>query len=269
MNEIITATQAPVKLCRGLARLDMFLLQFLPVGGADEKQFLQLRPPHCAWPHLCDRCAWRTSMPRAVRYSPPDSLHHVINRGNDRRCLFDSSSDFTDFLDLVSWAKDCCPIRIVGYCLMRNHWHFVLWPEEATSMRSFLHRLCTTHALRRRRSTRTLGEGHVYQHRYHAFLIESEAYYLRALKYVEANPVRAGLVGSAAEWPWSSLAERIGVDRGILDPGPIPLPVNWVESVDHALAPADLEDIHSRLRRHSPIATRRSARSAEIAPDSM
>jgi len=206
-------------------------------------------------------------MPRSVRYSPPGSVHHVINRGNDRRCLFESPSDFAAFLELVSWAKDCCPIRIVGYCLMQNHWHFVLWPEEAKSISSFLHRLCTTHAIRRRKSTRSLGQGHVYQHRYHAFLIESEAYYFRALKYVEANPLRAGLVRSAAEWPWSSLAERIGAYRGILDPGPIPLPTNWLESVDQSLAPAELEDIHSKLRRHSPVANRRSRRCAEIAPN--
>jgi putative transposase len=205
------------------------------------------------------------SMPRAVRYSPPDSVHHVINRGNDRRCLFASPNDFAEFLDLLAWAKAQCPMRVVAYCLMPNHWHLVLWPEEANAMAAFLHRLCTTHSIRWRKSTGTVGEGHVYQHRYHAFLIESEAYYFRVLKYVEMNPLRAGLVGSAAEWPWSSLAERRGTERGILDPGPLPLPTNWGELVEQATPPAELEDIHRRLRRHAPIAPRRGRGAANSA----
>jgi putative transposase len=196
-------------------------------------------------------------MPRAHRYSPPNSVHHVINRGNDRRRLFDSPSEFSQFLDLMAWAKSFYPIRVVGYCLMPNHWHFVLWPEEARAMPAFLHRLCTTHAIRRRKATRSIGHGHVYQHRYHAFLIDSEAYYFRALRYVEANPVRAGLVSSASQWSWSSFSERMGEGRGILDPGPLELPANWAEFVAEAISEAELEDIHTRLHRHAEIAPRR------------
>jgi len=205
------------------------------------------------------------SMPRAIRYSPADSVHHVINRGSDRRRLFASLDDFAEFLDLIAWAKGHCPIRIVAYCLMPTHWHLILWPPEPNAMPSFLHRLCTTHSIRWRKSTATVGEGHVYQHRYHAFLIESEAYYFRALRYVEANPVRAGLVTSASDWPWSSLAERLGADRGILDPGPLKLPDNWPEQVEQAMIPAELEDFHSKLRKHSPTATRRKRRHAKTA----
>jgi putative transposase len=207
-------------------------------------------------------------MPRAARYTPSDSVHHVINRGNDRRCLFDSPSAFADFLALVAWAKGCCPVRVVAYCLMPNHWHFVLWPEEPRAMAAFLHRLCTTHAIRRRKLTRTVGQGHIYQHRYHAFLIESEAYYFRAIKYVEANPLRAGLVRSSVDWPWSSLAERVGENRGILDPGPLLLPANWTAQVDQGLSADDLNDIHTRLRRHAPPAPRRARPGAKTARNS-
>ncbi len=189
-------------------------------------------------------------MPRSRRYSPPNSVHHVINRGNDRQCLFDSAEEFEEFLDLVRWAKRQCPIRIVAYVLIGNHWHLVVWPEEHDSIRNFMHRLCTTHSVRRRRQTRTIGQGHIYQGRYHSFIIESEAYYYRALRYVEANPVRAGLVQSAKDWRWSSLAERLGRDRGLLDPGPLPLPDNWPQSVDEALPRDFLDDIRKKLRIH-------------------
>ncbi len=204
-------------------------------------------------------------MPRAVRYSPPDSIHHVINRGNDRRCLFASPDDFAEFLGLMARAKGHCPIRVLAYCAMPNHWHLVLWPKQPQAMAAFLHRLCTAHSIRWRQSTGTVGQGHVYQHRYHAFLIESETYYFRALRYVEANPLRAGLVRSAAEWPWSSLAERRGAERGILDPGPLPLPKNWLDQVDACLSPEEIDDFHRRLRKHAPTAPRRKRRSAETA----
>lgn len=206
-------------------------------------------------------------MPRTRRYAPPDSVHHVINRGNDRRCLFASPDDFGQFIGLLAWAKAQCPVRVIAYCVMPNHWHLVLWPERSNAMAAFLHRLCTTHSIRWRKSTDTVGEGHVYQHRYHAFLIESETYYFRALRYVEANPLRAGLVRSAAEWPWSSLAERGGPDRGILDPGPFPLPANWLDQVNASLSPEEIEDFHRRLRKRAISAPSRERRSAQTAPN--
>ena len=189
-------------------------------------------------------------MPRSRRYSPPNCVQHLINRGNDRQCLFDCREEFEEFLDLMRWAKRQCPIRIVAYVLMANHWHFVVWPEEKDSVARFVHRLCTTHAIRRRRMTNTIGEGHIYQGRYKPFTIDSEIYYYRVLRYVEANPLRAGLVRSAKDWRWSSLAERLGTPRGLLDSGPLPLPDNWVQSADAALPPDFLKDVRKNLRVH-------------------
>ena len=98
-------------------------------------------------------------MPRPLRFSPPDSVLHAINRGNDRRCLFESVADYEDFLELVAWAKQQSPMRILAYCLMPNHWHLILWPETADAVSLFLHRLCTTHSVKRRRETGTVGLG--------------------------------------------------------------------------------------------------------------
>jgi putative transposase len=189
-------------------------------------------------------------MPRSRRYSPPDSLHHIINRGNDRRCLFDSPEEFEGFLDLMSWAKGQCPLRILAYALIENHFHFVVWPETEHAIELFMHRLSTTHAVRRRRVTGTVGHGHIYQGRYRGFIIDSESYYYRALRYVEANPLRAKLVRTAKDWPWSSLTERLGRDRGILDEGPLALPDNWAELVDEPLPQEFLDDIRKKLRIH-------------------
>lgn len=190
-------------------------------------------------------------MPRSPRYAPANSVHHVINRGNERRVLFAANADFARFLKLMGWAKQQCPMRILAYCLMPNHWHMVLWPEQRGDLSRFMQRLCTAHAITLRRVTSTVGLGHVYQHRYHAFAVESEAYYYYALRYVEANPLRAGLVGAAKDWEWSSLPERLGENRGLIEDGPLKLPPRWPELVDTSV-PADvLTDLRKRLRRRT------------------
>jgi putative transposase len=189
-------------------------------------------------------------MPRRKRFLPPDSVVHALNRANDRRRLFDADEEYEEFLELVAWSKQQEPMRVIAYCLMPNHWHFVLWPETSDAVPFFLHRLSTTHAIKRRKQTRTVGQGHIYQGRYKGFVIESEAYYLRALRYVESNPLRAGLVKRSADWPWSSLRDRAGQRHNVLDVGPLRLPDDWTRSVDESL-PADfLADIRSRLKRH-------------------
>ena len=64
-------------------------------------------------------------MPAHSRNLPAGSVVHVVNRGNDKRCLFACTRDYEEFLQLVLWAKTKCPVRIVAYCVMSNHWHFV------------------------------------------------------------------------------------------------------------------------------------------------
>lgn len=189
-------------------------------------------------------------MPRNMRFSPPGSVHHVMNRGNDKKILFESPRDFEEFLLLVAWAKQQSLVRIVAYCLMSNHWHFVLWPSAENQVTTFLHRLTTTHAIRRRRRTGTVGYGHVYKDRYRASGIWSEAYYWNVLRYVESNPLRAHLVKTSAEWQWSSLYERLNQSRQIVDEGPAPLPENWSLLVDQSLPESIEEEIHRSLRKH-------------------
>jgi putative transposase len=189
-------------------------------------------------------------MPRPLRFLPAGSVHHVVNRGNDKQTLFENTRDFEDFLALVAWAKRRATIRITAYCLMRNHWHFVLWPEASGQVEAFQHLLTTTHAIRRRRLTCTVGQGHVYQDRYHASGIWTESYYLNVVRYVEANPLRANLVSSAEKWRWSSLFERLGRGRGILDEGPMPLPDDWLAVVNACQPQETIDEIRKSLLKH-------------------
>ena len=189
-------------------------------------------------------------MPRSSRNLPAGCIVHVVNRGNDKRPLFDRAREFEEFLRLVAWAKSLCPVRIVAYCIMSNHWHFVFWVEVEWDVSAFLHRLTTTHAKRWRRKTGTIGQGSVYQGRFKASEIFSEQYYFNCLRYVEQNPLNAGLVRSAKDWRWSSLAERLGNGRGILGPDPAGVPTGWVELVDRPLPECNVDEIRSSLKRY-------------------
>lgn len=189
-------------------------------------------------------------MPRYSRNLPAGSIVHVVNRGNDRRLLFERTTDFEEFLQLAAWAKGLCPVRIVAYCIMSNHWHFVFWVDVEWDVSAFLHRLTTTHAKRWRRRTRTVGQGHVYQDRFKASEIFSERYYFNCLRYVEQNALQAGLVHRVEDWRWSSLAERLGNGRRLLDPDPLGLPTGWLEMVRQPLPEPDTDEIRSSLRRY-------------------
>jgi putative transposase len=170
---------------------------------------------------------------RRLRVVEPDSVLHVVNRGNERRRLFDRPEDYQEFLWLVDHAAGRVPIRLLGYALMPNHWHFVLWPRDVVELSQFLHHLTTMHAARFRYVSGTIGLGHVYQGRYRSSVVDCDARYARTMRYVEANPLRAGFVTKAEDWPWSSLTERLGVARRIVD-GPVQLPraEDWVALVN-------------------------------------
>ena len=73
-------------------------------------------------------------MPRGLRNLPADMLVHVVNRGNDKRLLFPRADDYEDFLRMVVWAKAQCAVRILAYCVMANHWHFVFWVASSVGV---------------------------------------------------------------------------------------------------------------------------------------
>jgi putative transposase len=162
-------------------------------------------------------------MPRPLRLFDPDSVVHVVNRGNERRALFDQPRDYDEFLRILDLALARRPSRLLGYVLMPNHWHLVLWPTVPAELSQFLHYLTSLHAVHFRQVSGSTGSGHVYQGRYRSTVVDSDVRYARTIRYVEANPLRARLVSRAEDWPWSSLAERARRQRRVVD-GPFLLP---------------------------------------------
>ncbi len=110
--------------------------------------------------------------------------------------MFRKDADFEAFERVMVEAHDRQPIRILSYCVMSNHWHFVVWPEQDGQVTDFFRRLAHTHAVRWRVSHRTVGYGHLDQGRFKSFPGQSDDHPLSLLRYVERNPLSAGLVGT-------------------------------------------------------------------------
>jgi putative transposase len=172
-------------------------------------------------------------MPRTARASAGGICYHVLNRGNGRAKVFHKEGDYAAFVDLLAAANERLPLRILGYVLMPNHFHLVLWPHEAGDLSRWMQWLLTSHVRRYHRHYHS--SGHVWQGRFKAFPIAQDEHLLTVLRYVERNPLRANLVERAEDWRWSSLAWRVrGRRPAMLSKWPVACPRNWI---DHVNAP--------------------------------
>jgi putative transposase len=183
-------------------------------------------------------------------------VYHVLNRANGRLRIFRKDGDFLGFEHILAEGSQRFRMRLCGYCLMSNHWHLLLWPREDGDLSSFLRWTTQTHAQRYHAAHGTVGIGHVYQGRYKSFPVQDDRHYLTVLRYIESNPLRAGLVRRASQWPWSSFSVRRGREGDVvLDDGPVELPPNWTRLVQQDLEAPDLHAIERSVTRGAPLGT--------------
>ena len=150
-------------------------------------------------------------MPRTARRVVPGSPHHITQRGTDRQTVFHSLNDRRVYLDLLKENSREGGVRILAYCLMRNHIHLVAVPEEVESLAVCLRRTHGRYA--QYLNARRLRSGHLWQNRFYSCAMEEEHLW-NAIRYVEQNPLRAGLVTNACAYRWSSAAAHLsGKDR--------------------------------------------------------
>ena len=187
-------------------------------------------------------------MPRIARSYVHADYYHVLNRGQMRQQLFAQPTDYQLFLTLLRTAPNVHDIDLLAYCVMPNHWHFVVKPVAQSALSAYFHWVGGTHALRWNRSRGRIGLGHVYQGRFKSFPIRRERHLLTVLRYVEANPVRAGLVGHASDWPWSSNSSSQAVEAPSLANWPMPKPANWQALLDDGLDSKEIERIREASR---------------------
>lgn len=148
-------------------------------------------------------------MPRYRRLFVPNFPLHIVQRGHDRKPVFDEDGDYAYYLSNLAEAKSELGIRLTAYCLMTNHVHLILIPGEDTGNISRLMRVLAGKHTRRINKldhrTGTLWEG-----RFKASLIDTQQYLLACCRYVDLNPVRAGMVASPADYKWSGYRGRTG-----------------------------------------------------------
>lgn len=180
-------------------------------------------------------------------------MFHVLNRGVARLQIFDRDEDYAAFERVVEETLRVAPIRICAFCWMPNHWHFVLWPQRDGDLSEFMQRMANMHTQRWQRAKRRVGYGHLYQGRFKSFPVETDDHFYTVVRYVERNPLRAGLVACAEDWAWSSLYRRVAGKREPLLAGwPLPEPVDWHTQVNQPQTEAELEAIRRCVRRGCP-----------------
>ena len=140
-------------------------------------------------------------MARIARVVAEHYPHHITQRGNRRQDTFFCDDDYRYYIQLMAEWCDKCGVTILAYCLMPNHVHLIAVPESEDGLRRAIgeaHRRYTRHI-----NFREQWRGHLWQGRFASFLMD-EKYLLTATRYIELNPVRAGLVSIPEEYPWSS-----------------------------------------------------------------
>lgn len=187
-------------------------------------------------------------------------VFHVLNRGVGRMRIFDDDGDFAAFERVMEETLVIQPMRICAYCLMPNHWHLVLWPQNDEDLPAFMQRLTNTHVQRWQQHKHLVGTGHVYQARYKSFPVETDEYFYQVLRYVERNALRANMVPQAEQWQWCSLWRRINGTReqkALLSAWPLGKPRQWRRLVNEPQTDAELEALRRCVVRNQPYGSER------------
>lgn len=158
-------------------------------------------------------------MPRKARVIVPNCPHHIVQRGHNRNAVFVCEEDYAYYLENLIEAKRELSIKVYAYCLMTNHIHLIVDPgDEVAAISLLMKRLAarqTRYVNRLERRSGSLWEG-----RYKVSPIETDAYLLACCRYVELNPVKAGMVIDPAHYAWSSYRAKIENNWQWLDEDP-------------------------------------------------
>lgn len=195
-------------------------------------------------------------MPRIARSAPGGLVYHVINRANGRLRLFKTEGDFAAFEKALLETHERFPMPVLAWCIMANHWHFVVQPKEDGDLSRFFGRLGLLHAMRWQAAHDAIGMGHVYQGRFKNFMIEADEHLLWVLRYVERNALRAKLVKRAEDWRHGSLhVRRHGPAelKRLLSDWPLPRPRDWVDHVNRPQTPEEAGAIVNAMGRGCPL----------------
>jgi len=159
-------------------------------------------------------------MPGRPRIIAPNSPHHVVARSNRGVTIFHDNKDFLRFLAIMGTLKKRRKLKIWAFCLMSNHVHLLIVPENREDMIKYMQGLLVAYTQYYNDKYQT--EGQLWRSKYFSSIVDHERYLWQVLRYIERNPVRAGLAEDPEEYPFSS-ASKNGIRSYFLDPLPFTL----------------------------------------------
>jgi len=191
-------------------------------------------------------------MARKPRKIPGNHPLHVCNRSAGQITIFHSIADYLRFETCLKEMIESFPLRLFAFCIMPNHWHLLVEGDTGQEVIKGLHWLGTTHAVRLRRDTSSIGRGAVYQNRFRAYPIQRNGAFYRVAHYIERNPVDANLCRSPDDWLWSSARPDKSRDLNLTD-WPVSKPKNWVETIRRPLDQVFRDQIRSHESLQRPL----------------
>ena len=150
-------------------------------------------------------------MTRVGRKRSKSGIYHIVLRGINRQIIFEEEEDSIKFLDTLKEYQEISGYKIYAYCLMENHIHLLL-KEEQEDLGIIMRRIGASYVYWYNWKYRRCG--HLFQDRFRSEVVEDEAYFLTALRYIHQNPVKAGIVNHAGDYKWSSYSEYI--DKNVI-----------------------------------------------------
>ena len=190
-------------------------------------------------------------MARRRRGVRPGAFYHVCNRATEKRVLFQTPADFDLWVKTLRQGLEKYPLKIYAFCVMPNHWHLLVSSPSAKLFYKAMQWLGATHAIRWRKRAETVGKGAVYQSRYRCHGVKPNQIFWVVARYIERNPVRAGLADSPRRWEWSSAGQNNGHSIPLAD-WPLAKPENWDDFLDQGGDRVEEERIREALLRGRP-----------------
>jgi len=146
-------------------------------------------------------------MARPLRLEFPNALYHVTSRGDRQEAIYEGDTDRALFYEVLKEVYERYRWRIHAYCLMDNHYHLLVETPDANLSKGMRH---LNGVYTQRYNTKHHRVGHVFQGRYKAIVVQKDSYLMELTRYIVLNPVRARMVRTAKDWPWSSYRATAG-----------------------------------------------------------
>ena len=193
-------------------------------------------------------------MPKFRRLVVEGYPHHVTQRGVRRQRTFFRDCDYRAYIQIAADQLEDLDLNVLAYCLMPNHVHFVVVPRTKGVLSKYF---CEVHKRYARRTNALRNwQGHLWQQRFYSVVMD-ERHTLAAMRYVELNPVRAGLVDYASEWVWSSAGGNLGMqdDRLIDTRATGEIISNWAAYLAEPISIEETDAIRRQTRTGRPEGT--------------